>query len=80
MLIPDYLKDIIITDYLDQYTGKFKIKCLCGCEKFFLCKNIKKQVKISKEDRKRIKETEICERVPSGRLRRRRYRRNNCNI
>lgn len=59
MLIPNYLKDIIITDYLDQYTGKFKIKCLCGCEKFFLYKNIKKKVKISKEDRKRIKETEI---------------------
>ena len=58
MVIPTYLKNIVIVEKLEQYSGFFKIKCTCGCERFLLYKNIKKKTKISKENRKKIKETE----------------------
>lgn len=59
MIIPKYLKNIVIVEKLEQYSGSFKIKCICGCDKFILYKNIKKRPKISKENQKKIRETEM---------------------
>lgn len=58
MLVPKYLRNIVKIKENKDDNCTLDICCNCGCKQFFIYKNIKQKQKISKENRRKIKETD----------------------
>ncbi len=55
--IPNYLKEIAEVIKQNKETLTMNVKCRCGWQKFDVYKNVTRKTKISKENRKKIKDS-----------------------
>ena len=55
--VPKYLREIAKVYKQKDESLNFGIKCICGCNKFIVLKNLIKKVELSKENKRKIRDS-----------------------